>query len=112
MQLSDRAATKSGAQADKSGPPISTWPSPVRVLRRWWWRSRLRVLLPEFRNLIRRIRWVLEIRDWKNPGYRAPLPSLFQLTSIPEPLDCKRAYIEYMQQITARHPSLTWSIII
>jgi hypothetical protein len=49
---------------------------PVRMLYRWWWRSRLRLLLGEFRSLASRLRWTLEVRRWENSGYRQPAPQV------------------------------------
>ena len=79
----------------------------VRVLRRWWWRSRLRVLLPEIRNLVCRMGWILEIRAWEMRGHRKPIPSVIELAEDLQARKAKRAGIPYMRQIQARYPFLT-----
>ncbi|SPF31622.1 hypothetical protein SBA1_100078 [Candidatus Sulfotelmatobacter kueseliae] len=82
--------------------------SPLRVLRGWWWRSKLRVLLPEIGSLIHRIRWVLEIREWEHRGYQGPLPLGYLWHETPQAEISKRAYIRYMQQkMTHLYPFLT-----
>ncbi len=94
-------------QTGTSAPPDSSPVFAFRFLRRWWFCSRLRVLLSELGNLTCRIRWALEIRAWEYSGCKGPLPSLYQLSAAPESSSRKRAYILYMQRISARHPSLT-----
>lgn len=71
-----RVAANRGTGAKESfhGPedtlrlPTPSHPFLFGVPRRWWWCSRLRVLLPELGNLVHRIRWVLEIRAWELRG--------------------------------------------
>ena len=79
----------------------------VQFLRRWWWSSRLRVLLPEIRTLACRMGWILEIRAWEMRGHRRPIPSIVGLAEGLQARKAKHACIPYMQQIQTRYPSLT-----
>jgi hypothetical protein len=104
----ETAATGTHVQTDTSGQQESSYVFPLRALRRWWWRSRLRILLPEFHNLACRIRWVLEIREWEHRGYREPLPRGYRWKEDSRTRLLQSAYIRYMRQkLIPQYPFLT-----
>jgi hypothetical protein len=92
---------------DMSSLPTTKWRTPLAVLRRWYWRSRLRALLPELRSLRHRMELVLEIHAWEHLGYREPLPSVFVWAETLEAKNATRAYMRYTEQLLARFPFLT-----
>ena len=74
-------------------------------LRRWYFRTALRLLFAEIRALGHRIRWILQIREVElrdgAEGVR------LWMESLPVGGPCTHDYIVYMQQISARFPSLS-----
>lgn len=79
----------------------------VAIVRRWYWRSSLRVLVDELRNLIHRMRLALEIREWERRGNTGPAPALLEWTRGNQCRNCRPVYISYMQQQSRLRPSLT-----
>jgi hypothetical protein len=81
--------------------------SPAAILRRWYWCSRLRALLPELCSLIPRIRMVFELRSWELGGRMGPMPQMIRRGTTDEERQAKRAYTGYIPQIMAEWPFLT-----
>lgn len=101
------AVETDGPLSDKSRRAIATPAHLRQVLHRWWWNSRLRILLPEFRSLLGHIRLVLEIHVWERRGLAGPLPSAFGWLEAVWTRQRRRAHMDYMQQIHDRYPFLS-----
>ena len=80
---------------------------PPPFVRRWYWTSTLRVLVIELNNLGHRIQWALEIRAWELGGYKAPLPTLWDVAPVRPCSHYIHAYIRYTQTLLDRHPFLS-----
>jgi hypothetical protein len=87
--------------------PISTWLSPLATVRRWYWRSSLRILLVELGTLRHRMKLALEIHEWERRCCRGSLPSLLAALSSLQSRSSQPAYTHYTQQVQARHPFLS-----
>ncbi len=96
-----------GLQKGKTSPTCSTSFLLVRVLQQWWWCSRLRILLPELRNLTQRIRWARGIQSWELRGFQGQHPLELGATSNSQCQICRPVYSSYMQRLSNLLPSLT-----
>jgi hypothetical protein len=94
-------------QQGKTSPTCSKSFSLVRVLRRWRWCSRLRILWPELCNLTHRIRWARGIQLWELRGFQGQHPLELKATPNSQCRICRPVYILYMQQLLNLRPSLT-----
>lgn len=74
-------------------------------LRRWYFRTALRLLFAEIRALGHHIRWILQIREVELRDGAEGVRLWMQ--SLPAGGPCTHDYIVYMQQISARFPSLS-----
>jgi hypothetical protein len=97
-------------QADTSGCaplPISKLVFLWQSARQWYWTSVLRLLVAEIRALGHRIRWVFEIREVELHLGKDSIRTWMDRGSISGSQNYKRAYIDCMRQIEARHPFLS-----
>jgi len=94
-------------QTGKTSPTCSKSFLLVRVLRHWWWSSKLRILLPEFHNLVQRIRWAHGIQLWELRGFQGQHPLELKATANSQCRICRPVYTLYMQQLLNLRPSLT-----
>lgn len=97
-------------QADTSGCaplPISKLVFLWQSARRRYWTSALRLLVAEIRALGHRIRWVFEIREVELQRGTDSIRTWMDRGLISGSQNYKRAYIECMRQIEARHPFLS-----
>jgi hypothetical protein len=103
------AGTAERDQTRKLDFPLSTTKSLslFEVLRGWYWRSALRVLLAEIHNLTRRISWALEVHAWERRGCTGQIPVLLAEKLERQCQRCRCAYISDTQQILNQQPSLT-----
>src|SRR5258708_25178469 len=96
-----------GFQRGKISPTCSKSFSLLPALRGWYWRSVLRVLVIELRNLGHRIRWALEIRSWEHRGFQGQHPFELKATAYSQCQICRPVYIADTRQILNLQPSLT-----
>lgn len=101
-------ARKSDDPTGISTPSKSKWFSSLFLrLRRWYRTSVLRLLVTESCSLFHRIQGTLEIRAWELRGHKGRPRILSGWTPLAGPQHYRRACIEYMQQLQARHPFLS-----
>lgn len=101
------AAKEIGVRSDISNQPESTVYFPFAGLHRWYRYSALRLLLLELCNLVRRIRWVFQIRAVERLGGKDSVRHWMDEALIPAPQSRQRTYIDYMRQIELAHPFLS-----
>jgi hypothetical protein len=92
---------------DTSGRGLSKWPFPFRVLRRWYQRSGLRLVLLECSSIPLRMAAICRSAEWVRRGYTAPSPKGLGEVPAHQSKAHKYAYIRYIQKTQADLPFLS-----